>query len=219
MFGVMSLLIMDFIKSSTKEDDVFLSGYCPSWLPRPASLPYLPVQGCILSSVSCTLTWYSSAGALSVVWEARFPVVLLSGAFWSRCVGNCRLLQGRYAVYVVLQTSSCSLLASLYGEHTVLKIVAVSILFRNVQMLRVLFVSFHTQVVMNNLNPAWKTFKVSVNSLCSGDQDRRLKVRSSSYFLNCFTNRKQDFVCLFQLKIAILLYPLASKMITWLFCD
>uniref|UniRef100_A0A8C0ZC34 Copine 4 n=3 Tax=Passeriformes TaxID=9126 RepID=A0A8C0ZC34_CYACU len=33
-----------------------------------------------------------------------------------------------------------------------------------------------TEVVMNNLNPAWKTFKVSVNSLCSGDQDRRLKV-------------------------------------------
>ncbi|OXB83284.1 UNVERIFIED_CONTAM: hypothetical protein H355_002036 [Colinus virginianus] len=32
-----------------------------------------------------------------------------------------------------------------------------------------------TEVVMNNLNPAWKTFKVSVNSLCSGDQDRRLK--------------------------------------------
>ncbi|XP_052550132.1 copine-4 isoform X2 [Tympanuchus pallidicinctus] len=34
-----------------------------------------------------------------------------------------------------------------------------------------------TEVVMNNLNPAWKTFKVSVNSLCSGDQDRRLKVQ------------------------------------------
>ncbi|NXS51175.1 CPNE4 protein, partial [Brachypteracias leptosomus] len=39
-----------------------------------------------------------------------------------------------------------------------------------------------TEVVMNNLNPAWKTFKVSVNSLCSGDQDRRLKVRINSYF-------------------------------------
>uniref|UniRef100_A0A7M4EDI9 Copine 4 n=1 Tax=Crocodylus porosus TaxID=8502 RepID=A0A7M4EDI9_CROPO len=34
-----------------------------------------------------------------------------------------------------------------------------------------------TEVVMNNLNPAWKSFKVSVNSLCSGDQDRRLKVQ------------------------------------------
>uniref|UniRef100_A0A8C3R0F4 Copine 4 n=1 Tax=Cyanoderma ruficeps TaxID=181631 RepID=A0A8C3R0F4_9PASS len=51
-----------------------------------------------------------------------------------------------------------------------------------------------TEVVMNNLNPAWKTFKVSVNSLCSGDQDRRLKVRSNSYFLNSFTHRKQKLV-------------------------
>lgn len=33
------------------------------------------------------------------------------------------------------------------------------------------------QTVMNNLNPVWKTFKVSVNSLCSGDHDRTLKVR------------------------------------------
>lgn len=31
---------------------------------------------------------------------------------------------------------------------------------------------------MNNLSPAWKSFKVSVNSLCSGDPDRRLKVRT-----------------------------------------
>lgn len=145
--------------------------------------------------------------------------MLLFGAFRNRSVGNCRLLQGKYPVYVLLLTSSCSLLACLYGEHTVLKIVAASILFRNVQMLRVLFISFHFQVVMNNLNPAWKTFKVSVNSLCSGDQDRRLKVRNSSYFLNCFTHRKQDFVCLFQLKIAILLCPLAIKMITQLFYD
>uniref|UniRef100_A0A3B3QFF7 Copine 4 n=1 Tax=Paramormyrops kingsleyae TaxID=1676925 RepID=A0A3B3QFF7_9TELE len=33
-----------------------------------------------------------------------------------------------------------------------------------------------TETVMNNLNPVWKTFKVSVNSLCSGDHDRTLKV-------------------------------------------
>uniref|UniRef100_UPI00398E3B75 copine-4-like n=1 Tax=Pristiophorus japonicus TaxID=55135 RepID=UPI00398E3B75 len=32
-----------------------------------------------------------------------------------------------------------------------------------------------TEVIMNNLNPMWKTFKVSVNSLCSGDHDRKLK--------------------------------------------
>lgn len=43
-----------------------------------------------------------------------------------------------------------------------------------------LFMPFSSQVVMNNLSPAWKSFKVSVNSLCSGDPDRRLKVRSIS---------------------------------------
>uniref|UniRef100_A0A493TSM9 Copine 4 n=1 Tax=Anas platyrhynchos platyrhynchos TaxID=8840 RepID=A0A493TSM9_ANAPP len=43
---------------------------------------------------------------------------------------------------------------------------------------------------MNNLNPAWKTFKVSVNSLCSGDQDRRLKVRIWDWD----SNGKHDFI-------------------------
>uniref|UniRef100_A0A8C0B522 C2 domain-containing protein n=1 Tax=Buteo japonicus TaxID=224669 RepID=A0A8C0B522_9AVES len=44
--------------------------------------------------------------------------------------------------------------------------------------------------VMNNLNPAWKTFKVSVNSLCSGDQDRKLKVRIWDWD----SNGKHDFI-------------------------
>ena len=33
------------------------------------------------------------------------------------------------------------------------------------------------QTIMNNLNPVWKSFKVSLNTLCSGDQERELKVR------------------------------------------
>ncbi|XP_014829384.1 PREDICTED: copine-4-like [Poecilia mexicana] len=36
---------------------------------------------------------------------------------------------------------------------------------------------YRTETVMNNLNPIWKTFKVSLNSLCSGDHDRKLQVR------------------------------------------
>ncbi|KAF3833791.1 hypothetical protein F7725_024995 [Dissostichus mawsoni] len=32
-----------------------------------------------------------------------------------------------------------------------------------------------TETIMNNLSPAWKSFKVSLNTLCSGDQDRELK--------------------------------------------
>uniref|UniRef100_A0A8C8RS11 C2 domain-containing protein n=1 Tax=Pelusios castaneus TaxID=367368 RepID=A0A8C8RS11_9SAUR len=46
------------------------------------------------------------------------------------------------------------------------------------------------KVVMNNLNPAWKIFKVSVNSLCSGDEDRRLKVRVWDWD----SNGKHDFI-------------------------
>lgn len=32
------------------------------------------------------------------------------------------------------------------------------------------------QTVMNNLSPVWKSFKVSLNTLCSGDHERELKV-------------------------------------------
>ncbi|XP_042188345.1 copine-4 [Callorhinchus milii] len=47
-----------------------------------------------------------------------------------------------------------------------------------------------TEVVMNNLNPAWKTFKVSVNSLCSGDHDRKLKL----IVWDWDSNGKHDFI-------------------------
>lgn len=33
---------------------------------------------------------------------------------------------------------------------------------------------------MNNLSPVWKSFKVSLNTLCSGDHERELKVSSSN---------------------------------------
>uniref|UniRef100_A0AAY5F3Y0 C2 domain-containing protein n=1 Tax=Electrophorus electricus TaxID=8005 RepID=A0AAY5F3Y0_ELEEL len=35
---------------------------------------------------------------------------------------------------------------------------------------------YRTETVMNNLNPVWKTFKTSLNCLCSGDHERMLKV-------------------------------------------
>uniref|UniRef100_A0A3Q3DEK0 Copine IVa n=1 Tax=Hippocampus comes TaxID=109280 RepID=A0A3Q3DEK0_HIPCM len=35
---------------------------------------------------------------------------------------------------------------------------------------------YRTETVMNNLNPVWKTFKVSLNSLCNGDHERKLQV-------------------------------------------
>ncbi|KAK5621473.1 Copine-4 [Crenichthys baileyi] len=38
---------------------------------------------------------------------------------------------------------------------------------------------YRTETIMNNLNPVWKTFKVSLNSLCSGDHERKLQVKLS----------------------------------------
>lgn len=157
---------------------------CSSPLPSPTPLPWLPVQRCIPQPFLCDLhpaeAWQCWGNCCSMIW-VHFPPVLLYRTFRRKSVANCRLLKGTSPMHVALQTSSWALLSSLSGERTVLKIVAlVSILFGDVWVLRVPFLSFHSQVVMNNLNPAWKTFKVSVNSLCSGDQDRRLKVRSHS---------------------------------------
>ncbi|XP_066547214.1 copine-4 [Amia ocellicauda] len=47
-----------------------------------------------------------------------------------------------------------------------------------------------TETVMNNLNPVWKTFKVSLNSLCSGDHERKLK----SIVWDWDSNGKHDFI-------------------------
>uniref|UniRef100_A0A673KTX3 Copine IVb n=1 Tax=Sinocyclocheilus rhinocerous TaxID=307959 RepID=A0A673KTX3_9TELE len=34
-----------------------------------------------------------------------------------------------------------------------------------------------TETIMNNLSPVWKSFKVSLNTLCSGDHERELKIQ------------------------------------------
>lgn len=41
-----------------------------------------------------------------------------------------------------------------------------------------MFCFFSFQTVMNNLNPVWKRFKVSLSSLCAGDHERKLQVRT-----------------------------------------
>ncbi|XP_069544691.1 copine-4-like isoform X2 [Brachyistius frenatus] len=43
---------------------------------------------------------------------------------------------------------------------------------------------YRTETVMNNLNPVWKTFKVSLNSLCSGDHERKLQIIKMHSFLD-----------------------------------
>uniref|UniRef100_A0A8C1MS65 Copine IVa n=1 Tax=Cyprinus carpio TaxID=7962 RepID=A0A8C1MS65_CYPCA len=51
-----------------------------------------------------------------------------------------------------------------------------------------------TETVMNNLNPVWKTFKTSLNSLCSGDHERILKCTVWDWD----SNGKHDFIGEFQ---------------------
>lgn len=77
-------------------------------------------------------------------------------------------------------SSHLSQMRVLFINSTVASRVIFLLEYENVKpfLFKSLFISFSSQVVMNNLSPAWKSFKVSENSLCSGDPDRRLKVRS-----------------------------------------
>uniref|UniRef100_A0A672KGH8 C2 domain-containing protein n=1 Tax=Sinocyclocheilus grahami TaxID=75366 RepID=A0A672KGH8_SINGR len=59
-----------------------------------------------------------------------------------------------------------------------------------------------TETVMNNLNPMWKTFKTSLNSLCSGDHERILKVKYDIIKMHSFL----DYImggCQIQFTVAI----------------
>ncbi|CAM4635963.1 unnamed protein product [Leuciscus chuanchicus] len=51
-----------------------------------------------------------------------------------------------------------------------------------------------TETIMNNLSPVWKSFKVSLNTLCSGDQERELKCTVWDWD----SNGKHDFIGEFQ---------------------
>ncbi|RXN32321.1 copine-4-like protein [Labeo rohita] len=64
-----------------------------------------------------------------------------------------------------------------------------------------------TETVMNNLNPVWKTFKTSLNSLCSGDHERILKVQweciNPKYKVKKKNYKNSGIVILNQCKVAI----------------
>ncbi|KAJ6666467.1 hypothetical protein lerEdw1_020190 [Lerista edwardsae] len=68
-----------------------------------------------------------------------------------------------------------------------------------------------TEVIMNNLNPAWKSFKVSVNSLCSGDQDRRLKC----IVWDWDSNGKHDFIGEFSSTFKEMLAAMEGRQVQW----
>ncbi|XP_036848444.1 copine-4 isoform X4 [Manis javanica] len=68
-----------------------------------------------------------------------------------------------------------------------------------------------TEVVMNNLSPAWKSFKVSVNSLCSGDPDRRLKC----IVWDWDSNGKHDFIGEFASTFKEMRGAMEGKQVQW----
>uniref|UniRef100_A0A667IBC6 C2 domain-containing protein n=1 Tax=Lynx canadensis TaxID=61383 RepID=A0A667IBC6_LYNCA len=71
--------------------------------------------------------------------------------------------------------------------------------------------SLFSQVVMNNLSPAWKSFKVSVNSLCSGDPDRRLKC----IVWDWDSNGKHDFIGEFTSTFKEMRGAMEGKQVQW----
>ncbi|XP_036411187.1 copine-4 [Megalops cyprinoides] len=68
-----------------------------------------------------------------------------------------------------------------------------------------------TETVMNNLNPVWKTFKVSLNTLCSGDHDRELKCTVWDWD----SNGKHDFIGEFQTTFKEMRGAMDGRQIQW----
>ncbi|XP_078056865.1 copine-4 [Mustelus asterias] len=69
----------------------------------------------------------------------------------------------------------------------------------------------HSSVIMNNLNPLWKTFKVSVNSLCSGDHDRKLKL----IVWDWDSNGKHDFIGEFTSNFVEMRGAMEGRQVQW----
>ncbi|XP_038652494.1 copine-4 [Scyliorhinus canicula] len=68
-----------------------------------------------------------------------------------------------------------------------------------------------TEVIMNNLNPMWKSFKVSVNSLCSGDHDRKLKL----IVWDWDSNGKHDFIGEFMSNFVEMRGAMDGRQVQW----
>uniref|UniRef100_A0AAX7V4N4 C2 domain-containing protein n=1 Tax=Astatotilapia calliptera TaxID=8154 RepID=A0AAX7V4N4_ASTCA len=68
-----------------------------------------------------------------------------------------------------------------------------------------------TETVMNNLSPVWKSFKVSLNTLCSGDHDRELKCTVWDWD----SNGKHDFIGEFHTTFKEMRVEQEGKQIQW----
>uniref|UniRef100_A0A8D0A1K9 Copine IVb n=1 Tax=Sander lucioperca TaxID=283035 RepID=A0A8D0A1K9_SANLU len=68
-----------------------------------------------------------------------------------------------------------------------------------------------TETIMNNLSPVWKSFKVSLNTLCSGDHDRELKCTVWDWD----SNGKHDFIGEFQTTFKEMRIEQEGKQLQW----
>ncbi|KAK5861631.1 hypothetical protein PBY51_017090 [Eleginops maclovinus] len=70
---------------------------------------------------------------------------------------------------------------------------------------------YRTETVMNNLNPVWKTFKVSLNSLCSGDHDRKLQCTVWDWD----SNGKHDYIGEFEASFKEMRGAIDGRQVQW----
>ncbi|XP_016893394.1 copine-4-like [Cynoglossus semilaevis] len=70
---------------------------------------------------------------------------------------------------------------------------------------------YRTETVMNNLNPAWKTFKVSLNSLCSGDHERKLQCTVWDWD----SNGKHDYIGEFEATFKEMRGAIDGRQVQW----
>ncbi|KAM6967971.1 copine-4 [Aplochiton taeniatus] len=68
-----------------------------------------------------------------------------------------------------------------------------------------------TETVMNNLNPVWNTFKVSLNSLCSGDHERKLQCTVWDWD----SNGKHDFIGDFEATFKEMRGAMDGRQVQW----
>ncbi|XP_065145761.1 copine-4 [Paramisgurnus dabryanus] len=68
-----------------------------------------------------------------------------------------------------------------------------------------------TETIMNNLSPVWKSFKVSLNTLCSGDHERELRCTVWDWD----SNGKHDFIGEFQTTFKDMKSAMDGKLIQW----
>ncbi|XP_051922479.1 copine-4 [Hippocampus zosterae] len=70
---------------------------------------------------------------------------------------------------------------------------------------------YRTETVMNNLNPVWKTFKVSLNSLCNGDHERKLQCTVWDWD----SNGKHDYIGEFEATFQEMRGAIDGRQVQW----